>query len=176
MDIHTNIHTYICTHACMTASGSSALTWNIGYLCRCDLWTVGHDSVILEHIPSIPSLHCPHTFFTSESSLHFLQIFNNYYAFLLTFLMALIWPLQMFWVCHQHQHSSCIFSCSFVYLVFHFRHTPRSREETWKATVWSTASVSEPESLRRLDSWLWRVERAIMLFCTSMELWELLLE
>ena len=63
-------------------------------------------------------------------------------------------PLEMIWVCHhQHQHSF-LHLCSFVYLVFHFRHTPRSREESWKATVWSTSSVSEPESLRRLDSWL----------------------
>ena len=40
--------------------------------------------------------------------------------------------------------------CSFVYLVFHFRHTPRSREQSWKATVWSNFSVYEPESLRQL--------------------------
>ena len=40
--------------------------------------------------------------------------------------------------------SYIVFEC----LVFHFRHTPRSREESWKATV------SEPESLSRLDSWL----------------------
>ena len=159
----------------MTASGSSALTWNIGYLCRCDLWTVGHDSVILEHILSIPFLHCPHTFFTSESSLHFLQIFNNYYVFFAYFLMA-FGHFKCFEFSTSINTHSYIFSCSFVCLVFHFSHTPRSREETWKATVWSTASVSEPVSLRRLDSCLWRVERAIMLFCTSMELWELLLE
>ena len=63
-----------------------------------------------------------------------------------------LWPLEMIRVCHhQHQHSF-LHLCSFVCLVFHFRHTPRSKEESWKATVWSTSSVSEPKSLRRLGA------------------------
>ena len=73
-----------------------------------------------------------------------------------------LWPLEMIWVCHhQHQHSF-LHLCSFVCLVFHFRHTPRSREESWKATVWSTSSVSEPESLRWLDSWLFIKAKCIL--------------
>ena len=97
---------------------------------------------------------CPHTFFTSESSLHFLKSFKKFLMCLFVYFFDGLWPLEMIRVCHhQHQHSF-LHLCSFVCLVFHFRHTPRSREESWKATVWSTSSVSEPESLRRLDSWL----------------------
>ena len=59
----------------------------------------------------------------------------------------------MIWVCH-HQHQHSLHLCSLVYLVFHFKHPPGSREERQRAIVWSTASVTEPESLRQLDSWL----------------------
>ena len=49
---------------------------------------------------------------------------------------------------HQHQHSS-LHPHSFVYLVFHFRHTPRTREESQKAAIHSVTVLS-----LSLDSWL----------------------
>ena len=52
--------------------------------------------------------------------------------------------------CGATEHSYIV---AVLCLVFHFRHTPRSREESWKATVWSTSSVSKPESLGWLDLW-----------------------
>ena len=120
------------------------------YACVCDLWTVGHE-VILEQVPFLPF---PHTFFTSESVIPtFLEIKKKFCACWFTFFDGL-WPLEMIRFCyHQHQHSF-LHLCSFVCLVFYFRHTPKSGEECWKATGWSTSSVSEPESLRRLDSLL----------------------
>ena len=76
---------------------------------------------------------CPHTFFTSESSQHFLKLKKILCLFV--YFCDGLWPLEMIRVCHhQHQHSVSHL-CSCVRLVFHFRHTPRSREESWKATV-----------------------------------------
>ena len=67
-----------------------------------------------------------------------------------------LWPLEMIRDCHhQHQHSF-LHLCSFVCLVFHFRHTPRSREESWPKQQFEALQslVSGPESLRWLDSWV----------------------
>ena len=86
-----------------------------------DSWTWGCSCTY-----SIPNL-SPY-FFTSESSLHFLKIIKKKIYVLVCLLFDGLWPLEMIRVCHhQHQHSF-LHLRSFV--CFHFRHTPRSREES----------------------------------------------
>ena len=91
-----------------------------GYLCGCDLWTVRHRS-FLNMFHSFPY---PHTFFTSQSSLHSLKLKKKIYcAFILliiilarsTFLNILSGPRAMlvhaavveckvslpYWICHR---------------------------------------------------------------------------
>ena len=81
------------------------------------------------------------------------KIFFNLMC-LFVYLFDGLWPLEMVRVCHYlHQHSF-LHLCSFVCLVFHFKHTPRSREESWKATVWSTQCLSLSHSIRRLGATL----------------------
>ena len=98
-----------------------------GCLCGCDLWTIGHE-VVLEHVPSLPL--SPY-FFHQLVIPTFLEIKKKLMCLFVYFFDGL-WPLEMIRVCHhQHQHSF-LHLCSFVCLVFHFRHTPRSRKESWE--------------------------------------------
>ena len=70
-------------------------TVHMGYLCVCNLWTVGHE-VVLEHVPSLPL--SPY-FLTSESSLHFLKIKKKIFNVLCS--------------------NTCVFTCSgFVHYVY----------------------------------------------------------
>ena len=60
------------------------------------------------------------------------------------------WFLSLQAPCNINTHS-------YIFIVlFHFRYTPRRGEGSWKATKFEAGifSVSEPKSLRRIDSWL----------------------
>ena len=119
-----------------------------GYLCGCDLWTVGH-KVVLEYVPSLPLF--PY-FFHQSVIPTFPEFFSFFLLCLFVYFFDGLWPLEM--ISLSPPAPTLILTSLQFCLVFHFRHTPRSREEGWKATVRSTFSVSEIESLRRIHSWL----------------------
>ena len=105
---------------------------------------------------------CPHTFFTSQSSLHFLKFKKKHFTVLVCLLFDGLWPLEMVNLppplsTHININTSNnTHLCSFVCLVFHFRHTPQKQRGKLESNSLKhfPGSVSEPESLRRLDSWL----------------------
>ena len=68
--------------------------------------------------------HCPHTCFTSESSLHFLKFLCLFVYFLMAFGQVISLP-----------PPGSINTHSYIFAVLCVWHTPRSREESWKATV-----------------------------------------
>ena len=117
---------------------------------------------------------CPHTFFTSVSSLHFLKLKKKLMCLFAYFFDGL-WALEMIRVCHhQHQHSF-LHLCSYVCLVFHFRHTPRSREESWKATIWSTISSCSVWAwvTQAARSYMWIIERLRSPFTVNAKRWKI---
>ena len=116
-----------CAQEC-THWQTDSVKFNINYTPRAhvgicmQVWLVdvGHMVVVLEHTPSLP---CPHAYFFHQ----FIPtlIFLNVLVCLLFW-----WPLAIlnYLICHhQHQHSF-LHLHSFVYLVFHFRHTTKNQK------------------------------------------------
>ena len=100
------------------------------------------------HVP-VPTL-VP-ILFSPVSHPYFLEITPKIFLMCL-FVFFLMAFGHLKWLEFATTTSTLILTSAVLCLVFHFKHTPRSREESWKATVWSTSSVSEPESLRRLGA------------------------
>ena len=110
-----------------------------------DSWTQGC-SWICSILTLVPIL------FSSVSHSYISWIFFFFLLCLFVYFFDGLWPLEM--ISLSPPAPTLILTSLQFCLVFHFRHTPRSREEGWKATVRSTFSVSEIESLRRIHSWL----------------------
>ena len=110
-----------------------------------DSWTWGHSWTC-----SIPTL-VPILFSPVSHPYISWNLKKKFLLCLFVYFFDGLWPLEM--VSLPPPASTLIFAVLCVYYSTSGT-LPRSREESWKATVWSTSSVSEPESLRWLDSWL----------------------